>query len=143
MKTRTQILSEIQLLQKQLEQLEQLDEPPKSIIHPPVIFRYFRKFRGRTDDLESRGGYTFAFRIFFGDRIDVGVSQCSDYDNFNKEIGRFLAEQKLTNNPYRIEWNQYNDEDTLIENYIMSLFGNVNLTRFQKTLLKYNKEFFL
>jgi hypothetical protein len=50
--------------------------------------------------VEARGGVTYAFELNYKKQIAlVGISVCSLEENFNKTIGRELAEYRLHTDP--------------------------------------------
>lgn len=130
MKTRNQILEEIESLQQQLKSLNSTNTKSH------VIYRYYRR-KYWPNITASCGGYTFAFRITFDQFIEVGIARCSDDDNFNKEIGRNTAEDMLYSDPHVIPWEKYDPENSLVENYVEHIEYFCQQTRFQKTFLKY------
>lgn len=72
-----------------------------------VFFRYLRTTQYRDEDfiyptgISNLGGITFAVKLDYTLRkISFGVSICSDKENFDKKIGRSVALDRLTNDPY-------------------------------------------
>ena len=58
-----------------------------------VHFRHIRNFDKK--NITARGGRTIAFRQIDENTIEFAIAKCSPKDNFNKKIGRRIAEGRL------------------------------------------------
>ncbi len=58
-------------------------------------FMHYRKFN-RLGQVMGKGGLTLAIQCE-GNQISVGMAHCSTKDNFNKKLGRTVAEGRLRN----------------------------------------------
>jgi len=58
-----------------------------------VSFMHYRKY-DRQGQIESKGGLTLAIERH-GNQLIVAMAECGRHDNFNRKLGRTIAEGRL------------------------------------------------
>jgi len=95
-------LNMIKNLEKRIDMIEKErnTKPNPNYKISPVIFRYSRYLNKEVDEIEPRGGVTYAFQIDYEKRVaSVGISVCSKDENFDKKLGCSIAATRLKLDP--------------------------------------------
>lgn len=66
-----------------------------------VEYRHFRFLDAWAAWINPMGGYTLAY-VVDGEFAHIGIADCSDLDNFNKNTGRVISSTKALENPVTI-----------------------------------------
>lgn len=65
----------------------------------PLVVRHSR-YSDEFGEIHAKGGVTYLFELNYKNRtVKVGVAVCSQKENFEKYIGRKLAEERLKTDP--------------------------------------------
>lgn len=109
------MLLKIDSLQDQVDSLTEANltsEDPGTI----VVYRYIRPYSWDTE-VDSQRGITLAFLLDYNTRtIEVGFSVC-DGDNFKKETGREIAQERLRHYPMTMKLSNMSGKP-LIEQFV-------------------------